>query len=102
MKGLKVQIQSARVPGVDVTATIARLRAVAEAVVDYGDDNGPFVNVRYETADLPAVWAGVKEVLRTDAALARSGIVCCQGDHGWDDYLLLHHFDPAEPLDELR
>lgn len=27
-------------------------------------------------------------------------IAYCQGEHGWDDYLLLDHFDPTVQLDD--
>ncbi len=33
--------------------------------------------------------------------MARATIITCQGKRGWDDYLLLHHFDLSEPLDEI-
>ena len=29
-------------------------------------------------------------------------IITMTGEEGWDDYLLLHHFDRAEPLDLLE
>ncbi len=28
-------------------------------------------------------------------------IVACEGDHGWDDYLLLWHWDSGEKTDVL-
>jgi hypothetical protein len=33
--------------------------------------------------------------------LAQAAIVVCEGELGWDDYLLLHHFNSDEELDEL-
>jgi hypothetical protein len=39
---------------------------------------------------------------RLGAKLRRSSIVACEGSRGWDNYLLLHHFDPAVVLDRVR
>jgi hypothetical protein len=43
----------------------------------------------------------IRELLQADPALANIAIVVCQGERGWDDYLLLHHFDSSVPLDQL-
>ena len=75
--------------------------AVAPATVTRGDDNGPYINVRFRSADVGAVWAAVREQLRADPPLAQCSMACCEGDRGWDDYRLLHHFDPSVPLDEV-
>jgi hypothetical protein len=34
-------------------------------------------------------------------ALAESSMAMCEGQRGWEDYLLLHHYDPAVQLDRL-
>ena len=102
MRRLHIQIQPVRSPGWDVNVAVTRLRALRGASVVRGEDDGPSINVDCQPADVRALWAEVREQLRADAGLAASAIVCCEGEHGWDDYLLLHHFDPSEPLDELR
>ena len=33
--------------------------------------------------------------------LARASIATCQGSRGWDNYLLLHHYDRTFKLDSL-
>jgi hypothetical protein len=33
------------------------------------------------------------------SALRNAAIIMCEGTRGWDDYRLLHHYDPAQPLD---
>ncbi|MDR0717159.1 MAG: tetratricopeptide repeat protein, partial [Azoarcus sp.] len=33
--------------------------------------------------------------------LKNSSIVVCQGRHGWDDYLLLYHYDSTQEVDEI-
>jgi hypothetical protein len=78
------------------------LRGLADQVsVGEGHDATRYVNVNLRPADVAGLWAVVREQLQADAALAGATIVVCQGEHGWDDYLLLHHFDPSQVLDDL-
>lgn len=94
MKLLYVQLQPALSPHLDVEAVVARLHSLAvPSMVERGEDVGPYINVSYATADLPALWAAVWKQVRSDEALAQCAIVCCQGEHGWDDYQLLHPLD---------
>jgi hypothetical protein len=102
MKRLHIQIQPARSPGLDAETAVARLQTLAAATVSRGEDNGPYINVNFRPAEVRLLWRAVREQVRADAALAASAIVCCEGEHGWDDYRLLHHFDPSEPLDEVE
>jgi hypothetical protein len=106
MKALHVQLQPARSPDLDVADAVARLtevgeRQTARSSVTEGYDRGRYVNVEYVTADVTGLWSSVLAVVRTVPGLSNAAIVCCQGEHGWDDYLLLYHFDPAEPLDQV-
>ena len=66
-----------------------------------GLDRGRYVNVAFATDDLKALWSALREEMLGVPRLAEAAIVCCEGEHGWDDYLLLHHFDPTEPIDQL-
>ena len=70
-----------------------------------GSDEGHYTNVSYATDDLPRLWSLIKqEVLQAPTigpVLRKATIVVCQGEEGWDDYLLLHHFDENEPLDSI-
>jgi hypothetical protein len=101
IRSLNVQIQPARSPDLDVEATVARLQTVAPATVTRGADVGPYINIGFRATDIGLVWATVREQLRADEALARCVIACCEGERGWDDYRLLHHFDPSQPLDDV-
>ena len=58
----------------------------------------------WAAAELPLlIWIGNHAGSRwLVPGLAAAAIIVCEGEHGWDDYLLLHHFDPAEPLDTMR
>jgi hypothetical protein len=72
-----------------------------EVSVSRGEEGGGYVNVGLKAADSVALWAAVRKQLQAEAGLARAAIVVCQGERGWDDYLLLHHFDPSQVLDMM-
>jgi hypothetical protein len=102
MRVLNVQLQPARSPTLNVTATVARLSGLTdEVLVSEGEEGGRYVKVGLRTTEVIGLWDVVRELLQADAALARAAIVVCQGERGWDDYLLLHHFDPSQVLDKL-
>lgn len=110
MRRLNVQIQPERIRHGTADDLIRSLRAAADGVVlefrgqDTGDDAGPYINLSFVGADHVAAWARLRALYDATAIgrdLARSTIIVCEGEHGWDDYLLLHHFDPAEKLDSL-
>jgi len=98
---LHVQIQPSRSPDLDIEEVVNRLLALAPATVSRGDDAGRYVNVDFNPAEARGLWSAVEGQILTDQGLAGFSIVCCTGENGWDDYLLLHHYDPSEPLDEL-
>jgi hypothetical protein len=106
MKALHIQLQPELSPELDVTAAITLLRLVGELAgtrpqVTEGFDNGRFINLEFAPEDTAGLWASVREELSKVPGLADAAIVCVQGERGWDDYLLLHHFDKAVPRDQF-
>jgi hypothetical protein len=71
-----------------------------------GGKRDPYINYLFTAPSLGALWQSLRkralQSSRLGPALRRSTIVTMQGPHGWDDYLLLHHFDPMQPLDTPR
>ena len=113
MKTLHIQLQPELAPGLDtklVHDLIGALRSNSDLIqnlsVTNGDDNGPYINMNVKTHDVVALWGLMRKELFSHPVagpdLQRAAIVACEGNAGWDDYLLLHHFDPAEPLDSLE
>jgi hypothetical protein len=99
---LTVQLQPARSPILDIFSAVARLTSLSDDTsVNEGFDHGPYVNLVFETSDIKDLWIRLQGELAQDTALANCSIISCQGAVGWDDFLLLHHFGPAEPLDTL-
>src|SRR5262245_46470862 len=113
MKALCIHLQPELSPGFDpksVHDLVEGLRSNSDLIESFsvtaGDDNGPYTNVYVRTRDVAALWGLMREELFSDPVagphLKCAAIVVCEGNAGWDDYLLLHHFDPAEPLDALE
>jgi hypothetical protein len=104
---LNIQIQPERSPLLDVEHAKVQLTEIAKLCaarcrVKEGYDEGRYINVNIVTNDLAALWSNIQPELQLIDGFAQASIICCEGAHGWDDYLLLHHFDPTEPLDALR
>lgn len=64
-----------------------------------------YVNLMFSTREPAALWSVLWRRLYHDpafgVALRDCSMVVCEGEHGWDDYRLLHHFDPEQSLDTL-
>ena len=85
----------------DLTSIATNSDSDASLNVEHGDDNRPYINVNIHSTDVMSLWSAVSSRISCDSALASCAIVCCEGDDGWDDYLLLHHYDQGETLDTL-
>lgn len=104
-----IQIQPSRAHGID-TAEIGKvaedLSAASGLVSRFAIVPGEgWINLMFATPKPAALWALLWRELFGHAAfgecLRECSIATCEGVHSWDDYLLLHHFDQALPLDRL-
>jgi hypothetical protein len=99
---ITIQLQPALSPSLDCRATIQSLTSLSkDSWFNGGNDDGPYVNVFLRTDDLAKLWNQIQTVLLADVEVAKCAIVTCEGRQGWDDYLLLHHFDGSQPLDTI-
>lgn len=94
----------------DAEDLVSRLRAAADGTVlelvteNQGEEDGGYINVTFAAPDHVAGWMQLRALYDDSKAgrqLAVSTIVVCEGERSWDDYLLLHHFDPGEKLDDV-
>lgn len=86
----------------DKLATNAKSHpGTANISVTTGDDSGPYTNITIETHQVAELWKFIRPLLVNDEALSSCVIACCEGDDSWNDYLLLYHYDKAEPIDDL-
>jgi hypothetical protein len=112
MKRLHIQVQPERSPDLDEVVVAALLGAVgsgttlvSRVAISEGHDDGRIIDIAYQTSDLAGLWSLIRKQVLDDPVvgprLARCMIAVCQGDAGWDDYLLLHHFDADQPIDSF-
>jgi hypothetical protein len=104
-------VQPNRAPDLDLAAVLALFASAAEQAdaeleVTEGEDGGPYVNYDFQTRDLARLWEILQGQVFWDETigphLARASIATCEGNRGWDDYLLLHHYDRTLTLDTLH
>lgn len=111
MSILCIQIQPSRAPGIDL-ALIRDAAAQLDATdlfTRYGEeedsDHGDYINLYFDAPSPAEAWRVIRPTFYEEARIGRflrkSSIVTCQGQKGWDDYLLLHHFDPTVSRDQF-
>jgi hypothetical protein len=109
MRALSIQVQPARSSALDVervSAVFTEIAGMADVVqrhqFDRGYDDGPYLNFTFGTTQAAALWRVVWERLYEDDLLGPhmriASMAMCSSEQGWDDYVLLHHFDPTVPL----
>lgn len=70
-----------------------------------GNENGAYINIELQSEDIQRLW----EIIQTELSdknndfsiISKGVVVVCEGDKGWDDYLLLYHYDVSEKLDQF-
>ena len=112
MTAFCLQILPDRAPDLDLDRVrqlcrlITARRALAErhSIVE-GSDKQRYVNLVFETDQPGALWEMLRSVFYEDVkvgiALKTASMAMCEGESGWDDFRLLHHFDPEIELDTL-
>lgn len=110
MRTLSIQVQPDLSRGLDIARiaaaleNIARQPGLSEAfTTSTGDDQGPYVNYSFDTNRPRDLWREIKAQIYNSGELGlpmrRASMAMCTGQRGWDDYLLLFHFDQAVKLD---
>jgi hypothetical protein len=78
---------------------------IASYEADEDGENGEYVNFLFKTNCLAELWEFMRDFLYESPIfgelLSQATIVTCEGENGWDDYLLLHHFDRLVQTDKL-
>jgi hypothetical protein len=110
MRALSIQVQPDLSPGIDMSQVTAAFELIAgdsELVkhhsFDHGYDKAPYFNYTFGTPDAGRLWQIVRKNLYSSRELTphmrRASMAVCSSEEGWDEYLLLYHFDPAVKLD---
>ena len=62
-----------------------------------------YVNFDFKTPTVAVVWHDLQKTVlnhrRFGRLARRATIIARTGSRGWNNYKLLHHFDPSVPLD---
>ena len=109
---LHIQIQPGLVESLDVVGLRRALQTLATnnpIVTDHrfgnGNDNGEYYNFDFDTPRPAELWDQIRKTVFADAAFSdaftQGSMAICTGQNGWDDYLLIHHWDASEDLDEV-
>ena len=110
MPALNIQVYPDRSPDLDLDGVLALFSnaaemADAELALSADGENGQFMNYDFLTRDLARLWEVLQSQVFTDDVLgpqlALAAIATCQGSKGWDNHLLLHHYDRSLKLDTL-
>lgn len=98
MRSVCVQFQPDRLTAGEALVRQAFRDALPDAEIEVGEDRGRYENIVFEVVSPREALSKLRAVLDSpDVGLAArsSCIVTCEGEHGWADYLLLHHDDPT-------
>jgi len=110
MRALSIQVQPIRAPGIVMDGIVREFQAIAEMndlvshhAFNDGHESVRFFNFTFGTTDAKALWAVVQHRLYNDDRFAgwmkQASMAMCSSEQGWDDYVLLFHFDPAVKVD---
>ena len=111
MRKLSVQFQMHRAPGIKAETISALMLRVAHIAgvrgfsFERAGSRTAYINFLFTSTTPTQTWQAIQRLAlghrRWGWRLRQSTIVTCQGSRGWDNYRLLHHFDPEQPLDRL-
>ena len=105
MAEILVQIQPERIASFDEGSVQALCSAPTIAASfkskAEGNDKGRYINVSFASDDPKPFWVALREQL-VRLGLQGACIVTCTGRDGWNDYLLLHHFEQQYRTGEHR
>ena len=112
MTRLGIRIHPHRSPQLDLSSLRAECERLAadEALVrqfswSEGFDEHAYLNLTFETDRPGQLWGLLHQQLyqasRFGSFMQVASMAVCEGQHGWDDYLLLHHYDAELKRDEV-
>lgn len=107
MKILSIQIHHRRLEDSDVNELVSLAKNLIEEslvskeikVINKPEEDYTDIHTRAE--DLKSEWGKLKSAIDNNAQLKNSSIIVCEGEKGWEDYLLLHHYDENERIDSI-
>jgi hypothetical protein len=113
VRSLSIQVHPNRSADMNMTEVLAAFQAIADTTelvkhhaFNNGDDQGSYFNFTFGTSDAKRLWQVVRERFYDSGEISnhmrQSSMAMCSSEAGWDNYLLLHHYDPAVDLDDAQ
>ncbi|WFU56884.1 hypothetical protein QA639_04990 [Bradyrhizobium pachyrhizi] len=107
-----IQIHPRRGPQLDLAKVLSQFEHLSTDAswirrrsTERGRDGHAYVNLTFETDYPKLFWQLLYEQFYQTTALGQfmraASIVTCEGRRGWDDYLLLDHFDAGVTCDHF-
>jgi len=73
--------------------------------INRGEENGLYINIELQSSMVEQLWKKIKSVILLNSngfsVLSKGIVVVCEGDHGWNDYLQLYHYNKLEKIDSF-
>lgn len=86
-----------------LAATLVGVRSVG---FDEGEDEGKYVNVVFGSVAPQDLWPQINAALYQSPvfgpALRACSMALRTGSDGWNDYVMLYHFDPSVPVERTQ
>jgi len=106
MKHLIIQLQPERELSLNEKDAIKLIECIGLTPRIYtGNDNGKYINLDFSSNDVKKLWSQINRELLGNPKIGiwirNVSIITCEGKNGWDDYLLLSHYDRNERLDSF-
>lgn len=110
---VRVQVHTDAIPIQDIASLKSDCTRLAAGLVgalgvrfEEGEDEGGYLNLvfgTYEPLELwPQINAALYQSVEHGPTLRAHSMALCTGSHGWNDYVLLYHFDPSVPVEGAR
>jgi hypothetical protein len=104
---LLLQVHSDTIPSQDLAALKTECEGLAANLVgslgvrfEEGDDDGKYLSIVFGSYSPEDLWPQIKAALCLSAVhgptLQARSMALRMGNDGWNDYVLLHHFEPGE------
>jgi len=101
-KNINIELQLDRVLSeTKENALLILKQAGLSPVISEDSTDNSYVTFSIETESIKKTWILIKKDFLSIPDFFKSSIIVCEGTKSWDNYLLLHHFDPTEKIDKI-
>lgn len=102
MKWISIQLHTDKSHSIEkqeVVNVITETGALVEVIEEKEGESYTSLNFKVTTPKM--FWSEKKVKFLNCLGFPECSIVVCEGESGWDDYLLLYHFDSSEKCDDI-